>query len=102
MWQGWINLILGVWLILSGFISAFRTTANFIIVGILATEIPHPPPESLGFCVSSQWQAAAGGGFSDRQHSPFSILASFWVSTPSGQGWHTVGQLTALEAVLEV
>lgn len=53
MWQGWINLILGAWLILSGFIPALRTPANIIIVGILAI--------IFGFWVYKDWRGDVAG-----------------------------------------
>jgi hypothetical protein len=48
MWQGWLNLILGVWLIISGFVSPLQSPANLIIVGILAAV--------FGFWSYKNWQ----------------------------------------------
>lgn len=53
MWQGWINLILGVWLIISGFIPSLQTPANFIIIGILAMV--------FGFWTYKNWLGDAAG-----------------------------------------
>jgi len=53
MWQGWINLVLGVWLILSGFISPLQTPANLIIVGILAA--------ICGFWGAKNWKGRING-----------------------------------------
>jgi hypothetical protein len=35
MWQGWVNFILGAWLIVSGFIFPLQGRLNMIIVGVL-------------------------------------------------------------------
>ncbi len=39
MWQDWLNLILGLWLIVAGFIPALNTAAgrlwDYLIVGVL-------------------------------------------------------------------
>ncbi len=48
MWQGWVNLILGAWLILSAFVPALRTPANLASLGILIAV--------FGFWVSREWQ----------------------------------------------
>ncbi len=53
MWQGWVNLILGIWLIISGFVSSLQTPANLIVVGILATV--------FGFWAYKMWQGIANG-----------------------------------------
>lgn len=36
MWQSWINLAIGLWLILCGFVPALQTPDSMIIPGILA------------------------------------------------------------------
>ena len=33
MWQGWIDIAVGIWLFLSGLISAIRTPASMIAAG---------------------------------------------------------------------
>ncbi len=53
MWQGWINLILGVWLIISGFVGGLQTPANLIVVGILAA--------IFGFWAYKSWQGVVNG-----------------------------------------
>jgi len=53
MWQGWINLILGLWLILSGLVSALQTPANLIITGVLAVV--------FGFWTYKNWQGDVAG-----------------------------------------
>jgi len=35
MWTGWINLILGVWTLISGFVVSLQGPVNYIIVGIV-------------------------------------------------------------------
>lgn len=35
MWQTWVNLIIGLWLIISGVVVKLQRPANFIIVGII-------------------------------------------------------------------
>ncbi|MFQ6618209.1 MAG: hypothetical protein ACE5QV_05920 [Fidelibacterota bacterium] len=37
MWQGWSNGILGLWLIISGFVVALQTPVNLITVGIVVS-----------------------------------------------------------------
>ncbi|MFZ0455461.1 MAG: hypothetical protein WCE54_13670 [Ignavibacteriaceae bacterium] len=36
MWQGWIDLAVGIWLIVSGFITALRTPASMLVAGAVA------------------------------------------------------------------
>ena len=35
MWTGWVNLVLGVWTLISGFAVGLQGPANYIIVGII-------------------------------------------------------------------
>ncbi len=35
MWQGWINFLAGIWLIVSGFVYPLEGRANVIIVGVI-------------------------------------------------------------------
>lgn len=53
MWQGWANLILGVWLIISGLITTLHQPINMIIVGILAA--------IFGFWAYKMWQQVVNG-----------------------------------------
>jgi len=36
MWQGWIDLAVGIWLIVSGFVPALRTPASMLVAGAVA------------------------------------------------------------------
>jgi hypothetical protein len=53
MWQGWITLVLGMWLLFSLFISSLQTPLNLIIIGILAAV--------SGFWSSKNWQGWVNG-----------------------------------------
>ena len=53
MWQGWTNLVLGIWLIFSGLIGVLQTPANLIITGILVTV--------FGFRNYKDWLGDAAG-----------------------------------------
>jgi hypothetical protein len=53
MWQGWINLVLGAWLIISSFVPLLQTPANLIIVGILAVV--------FGFWAYKDWRGDIAG-----------------------------------------
>lgn len=53
MWQGWVNFILGLWLILSGIIGGLGVSVNYIIVGIVVAV--------LGFWTAKQWQGVVNG-----------------------------------------
>ena len=53
MWQGCINFILGIWLVLSGIIVYLQVSANLIVVGILAA--------ISGFWGSKNWQGRING-----------------------------------------
>lgn len=54
MWQGWVNGILGLWLILSGIISGLQHPVNYIIVGVVVA--------ALGFWSATQrWQGWVDG-----------------------------------------
>jgi len=35
MWQQWINVIAGAWLIISAFVSSLRSEGNLLITGII-------------------------------------------------------------------
>lgn len=53
MWQGLINLILGLWLLISGLIPTFQTPANMIVVGIIVAV--------MGFTRVKKWPGALSG-----------------------------------------
>lgn len=53
MWQGWISLILGAWLFISGLIPSLQTPVNYIIAGILAA--------IFGFWAYRTWQGIVNG-----------------------------------------
>ena len=53
MWQGWVNLLLGVWLLLSGLIPALQTPENLIISGLLVAV--------LGFWSYKNWLGDTSG-----------------------------------------
>ncbi len=54
MWQGWIDLADGVWLIIAGFIFSIRTPASMLIAGCVAI--------LFGFWASTRsWQGAVNG-----------------------------------------
>ncbi len=35
MWTGWVNLILGIWTLISGFVVGLQGPVNYIIVGVI-------------------------------------------------------------------
>ncbi|RMD91868.1 MAG: hypothetical protein D6813_06945 [Calditrichaeota bacterium] len=54
MWQGWINGIIGLWLIVSGIIGAgLHAPWNYIIAGVLMA--------ILGFWTAKFWQSVITG-----------------------------------------
>ncbi|BFN36169.1 SPW repeat protein [Fidelibacter multiformis] len=53
MWQAWVNVILGLWLVVSGFIPGVQVNWNMIIAGILIA--------LLGFTASKKWPAIVAG-----------------------------------------
>ncbi|HBY19312.1 MAG TPA: hypothetical protein DEH00_09120 [Candidatus Marinimicrobia bacterium] len=53
MWQAWVNVILGLWLVVSGFIPSLQANWNMIIAGIVIA--------ILGFTVSKEWPAIVAG-----------------------------------------
>jgi hypothetical protein len=53
MWQGWISLIIGVWLIISGLISALQGPVNLVLFGLLAAII--------GFFFLKGWEGTVSG-----------------------------------------
>jgi len=53
MWQGWVNFIVGLWLILSGIIGSLGVSVNYIIAGIIVAV--------LGFIAAKQWQGIVDG-----------------------------------------
>lgn len=56
MWTGWVNLVLGVWTLISGLASSLQGTANYIIVGIILA--------LLNFITASKaWQGVICGIF---------------------------------------
>ena len=56
MWQSWINLIDGIWLILCGFITALRTPASMIVGGAVAIVLGYWSAVS-----SKDWKRAVNG-----------------------------------------
>lgn len=48
MFQSWINGILGLWMIVAGFISGAQHSVNYIIVGVVIA--------ALGFWAAKKWQ----------------------------------------------
>jgi hypothetical protein len=53
MWQAWVNVVLGLWLVVSGFISVVQVNWNMIICGILIA--------LLVFTSSKEWPAIVVG-----------------------------------------
>ncbi len=52
MWQGWVDIIIGIWLILCGFIPALQTPPSMLIAGVAAA--------IFGFW-SKTWQGTTNG-----------------------------------------
>ena len=53
MWQGWISLIIGLWLITSGLITTFQGPTNMVIVGVLSIY--------TGFFLVRKWEGIVIG-----------------------------------------
>ncbi|MFQ5706370.1 MAG: hypothetical protein ACE5HO_02920 [bacterium] len=54
MWQGWVNGIIGLWLILSGIVGAgLNAPWNYIITGVVVA--------ILGFWMIKVWQSLISG-----------------------------------------
>lgn len=53
MWQGYVNFILGIFLVVSGIIVNLQASTNLIVVGILAA--------IFGFWSSKNWQGLVIG-----------------------------------------
>ncbi len=53
MWQAWINVVLGLWLVVAGFIPAVQVNWNMIICGIIIA--------LLSFLSSKEWPAIVAG-----------------------------------------
>lgn len=53
MFQSWINGVLGIWMIVAGFISTVQHSVNYIIVGIIVA--------ALGFWAAKRWQNTVSG-----------------------------------------
>lgn len=53
MYQSWINGILGLWMIVAGFISGAQHSVNYIIVGVIVA--------ALGFWAAKRWQNTVSG-----------------------------------------
>jgi hypothetical protein len=80
MWQGWINLVLGVWLIISGLVSSLQTPANLIITGILVAV--------FGFWTYKDWLGDIIGVLG-----LWSLLSGIWFSLFSPANFLIVGVL---------
>jgi len=80
MWQGWVNLVLGVWLILSGLITPLQTPANLIIVGLLAAV--------FGFWTYKDWLGDIAGVLG-----LWAILSGIWFNLLSPANFLIVGVL---------
>jgi len=88
MWQGWVNLILGAWLILSTFVTALRTPANLIIVGILAV--------IFGFWTYKDWRGDVAGILG-----LWSFLCGVWFHIFSPVNFFIVGLVMAISGLWE-
>ncbi|HMA61692.1 MAG TPA: hypothetical protein VKP78_03490 [bacterium] len=53
MWQLWVNFILGIWVFLSGLITALQGGINLIICGVIAA--------ILGFWARKNWHGVVIG-----------------------------------------
>jgi len=53
MWQGWINLILGLWVLVSGLIGTLQGLISLIIYGVAIA--------ILGFWGAKKWQGIVMG-----------------------------------------
>ncbi len=53
MWQGWVNVVLGIWMLISGFVPSLQTPVNLIIVGLLIAV--------MGFTAYKTWQGIVNG-----------------------------------------
>jgi len=88
MWQGWINLILGAWLIISAFVPSLQTPANLIIVGILAAV--------FGFWTYKNWQGDIAGILGI-----WMFLSGIWWNLLSPANFIIVGLLLGICSVWE-
>jgi len=88
MWQGWINLILGVWLILSAFVAPLQTPANLVIVGILAAV--------FGFSTFKNWQGDVAGVMG-----VWAFLCGVWFKVLTPANFLIVGLILAISGLWE-
>jgi len=88
MWQGWTNLVLGVWLIISAFVPSLQTPANLIIVGILAAV--------FGFWTYKDWRGNVSGFLGI-----WSLLSGVWFNLISPVNFFIVGLLLGISGIWE-
>ncbi len=53
MWQAWVNVVLGIWMLISGFVPSLQTSINLIIVGLIIA--------IMGFTTYKTWQGIVNG-----------------------------------------
>lgn len=88
MWQGWISLVLGAWLLLSAFIPSLQTTGNLVLVGILSMV--------FGFWTYRDWRGDTIGVLG-----LWAFLSGVWFNFVSPLNFIVVGLIIAVSGLWE-
>lgn len=88
MWTGWVNLVVGVWTLISGFIQGLQGTTNLVIVGIVLAVL------NFANRKRSTWQGTICGT------AGFLLLVSGMAGLQSGTYLVVIGVLTMIFGIL--
>jgi hypothetical protein len=89
MWQGWISLIIGVWLILSGLSSGLQGPFNMVLFGLLAVLV--------GFFLLRGWEGVFTGIFGI-----WLIISGFISGFVTAQNFIVIGILISIISIIKI
>jgi len=89
MWQGWVSLIIGMWLILSGLFSGLQVPFNMVFFGILAVIV--------GFFLLRGWEGVFTGAFGI-----WLIISGFISGFITAQNFVVIGILISIISLFKI
>ncbi len=92
MWQGWFDFIVGIWLVISGFIAAIRTPASMIVAGAAAVVFGF-----WGAGRSNSWQGTVNGILGI-----WLLLSAIWFNLAMPWNFFVSGAIIAILAIWNV
>ena len=89
MWQGWISLLIGVWLIFSGLFSGLQSPFNLVFFGLLIL--------ILGFFLLKGWEGIVNGILGI-----WLIIGGFFSGFITAQNFVVVGILISTISIIRI